>query len=183
VPGVYTGGVAIVRVPRACVGGQADEVRARELAARVGRDPFALIEEFPRVGFFVYRVLKADRGRAPTREEFMPALQELGRGLYVGARGWESRLSENRRLLAAQLAGGDGARAERLSAVASDERVDEREYEEAYVRAHFFAYLGRDPNPDGFDFWLGVLSRNGDYRSLSRAFMESDEYRRRAVER
>ncbi|HEX8291043.1 MAG TPA: hypothetical protein VF570_04760, partial [Pyrinomonadaceae bacterium] len=30
-----------------------------ELAARVGRDPFALVEEFPRVGLFVYRILKA----------------------------------------------------------------------------------------------------------------------------
>ena len=45
------------------------------------------------------------------------------------------------------------------------------------MRAHFFGYLGRDPDPEGFNFWLGVLSRNRDYRSLSRAFMESDEYK------
>lgn len=52
----------------------------------------------------------------------------------------------------------------------------------AYVHAHFFAYLGRDPDPEGFDFWLGVLTRSGDHRALSRAFMESDEYRNRTAE-
>jgi len=67
--------------------------------------------------------------------------------------------------------------------VASDENFDAREYDGAYVLAHFFGYLGRDPDPEGFDFWLGVLSRNGDYRSLSRAFLESDEYKNRRVER
>ena len=160
-----------------------------ELAARVGRDPFALVEEFPRVGLFVYRLLRTDRGRAPTRDEFMANLKELGRGLYVGARGWEQQLDVNRRALAARLAGGDVARADKLLAVASEESYDRREYEEAYVRAHFFGYLGRDPGapPDGdlegFNFWLGVLSRNRDYRSLSRAFLESDEYKKRPVER
>jgi hypothetical protein len=161
----------------------------RELAARVGRDPFALIEEFPRVGFFVYRLLKADCGRAPTREEFIKSLQELGRGLYIGARGWEQQLETNRRALAARLAEGDEMRAEKLLSAASGESYDRREYDEAYVRAHFFGYLGRDPGapPDrdmsGFNFWLDVLSRNRDYRSLSRAFLASDEYKNRPVER
>jgi hypothetical protein len=152
----------------------------RELAARVGRDPFALVEQFPRVGFFVYHILKADRGRAPTREEFMAALKELGRDLYVGREDWISGLHENQNALAAWLARGDRDRADRLSAAATDHVFHAREYDEAYVRAHFFAYLGRDPDPEGFDFWLGVLSRNRDYRSLSRAFLESDEYKQRA---
>jgi hypothetical protein len=181
-PVVYrAGGVAVYEVRPAAADDAAPA--PRELAARVGHDPFALVEEFPRVGFFVYRILKADRGRAPTRDEFMPALKELGRGLYVGARGWESQLSENRRALAAQLAGGDEVRADKLLVVASDRTFDAREYEEAYVLAHFFGYLGRDPDREGFNFWLGVLSRNRDYRSLSRAFLESDEYKRRPVER
>ncbi|HEX8148740.1 MAG TPA: hypothetical protein VF591_16275 [Pyrinomonadaceae bacterium] len=182
-PAVYrSGGVAIYAVSSAADASK-PAPGPRELAARVGRDPFALVEEFPRVGFFVYRILKAERGRAPTREEFVPAVRELGRGLYVGARGWERRLLENRRALAARLAGGDAVRADRLLGAASDESFDAREYREAYVRAHFFGYLGRDPDGEGFDFWLGVLSRNRDYRSLSRAFLESEEYKRRAVER
>jgi hypothetical protein len=84
---------------------------------------------------------------------------------------------ENQRALAAQLAGGDPARDAALLDAAYA-RADAREYDAAYVRAHFFGYLGREPDPAGLDFWLGVLSRNKDYRSLSRAFMESDEYRR-----
>ena len=172
------GGVTVYEVSQ--TGGALKSAPApRELAPRVGRDPYALIEEFPRVGFFAYRILKADRGRAPTRDEFTQALEELGRGLYVGARGWESRLKENRRNLAARLAGGNSARAEKLLSVASDEDFDAREYEEAYVRAHFFGYLGRDPDAEGLDFWLGILSHNRDYRSLSRAFLESQEYKRK----
>ncbi|MFL6257283.1 MAG: DUF4214 domain-containing protein, partial [Pyrinomonadaceae bacterium] len=78
---------------------------------------------------------------------------------------------------------GDVSRADVLLRTASEESYDRREYEEAYVRAHFFGYLGRDPDLEGFNFWLGVLSRNRDYRSLSRAFLASDEYKNRTVER
>lgn len=155
----------------------------RELATRVGRDPFALVEEFPRVGFQVYALLKASTGRTPRRAEFMHAMEVLGRGLYVGARGWERKLEENRVALAEELAAGDESRRVALLRAADDLRSDAREYDAAYVLTHFFAYLGRDPGdpPDqgtsGFDFWLHILERTHDYRSLSRAFLESDEYK------
>jgi hypothetical protein len=155
----------------------------RELATRVGRDPFALVEEFPRVGFQAYALLKASTGRAPRRAEFMHAMEILGRGLYVGARGWERKLKENRVALAWELSAGDESRREALLRASDDPRSDAREYDTAYVLTHFFAYLGRDPGdpPDqgtsGFDFWLHILERTHDYRSLSRAFLESDEYK------
>jgi hypothetical protein len=157
----------------------------RELATRVGRDPFALVEEFPRVGFQVYALLKASTGRAPRRDEFMHAMEVLGRGLYVGARGWERKLEENRVALADELAAGDESRRVALLHAADDLRSDAREYDAAYVLTHFFAYLGRDPGDppnqgtSGFDFWLHILERTHDYRSLSRAFLESDEYKER----
>jgi hypothetical protein len=160
---------------------RADTRAPRELAARVGRDPFALVGEFPRVGFNAYKLLKASTGRAPRRAEFMRALETLGRGLYVGSPGWERKLEENRAALAYELAGGDESRRDELLRAADDTRRYAREYDSAYVLAHFFAYLGRDPfdPPDsGFDFWLHILRRTRDYRSLSRAFLESDEYRR-----
>jgi hypothetical protein len=159
---------------------QADARAPRELAARVGRDPFALVGEFPRVGFNAYKLLKASANRAPRRAEFVRALETLGRGLYVGAPGWELKLEENRRALAHELAGGDEARRDELLRAADDASRYAGEYDTAYVLAHFFAYLGRDPSgpPDaGFDFWLHILRRTRDYRSLSRAFLESDEYR------
>jgi hypothetical protein len=157
----------------------------RELATRVERDPFALVEEFPRVGFLAYRLLKVSTGRAPRRAEFMRAMEVLGRGLYVGAPGWERKLEENRVALAWELAAGDESRRVALLRAADDLRSDAREYDAAYVLTHFFAYLGRDPGdpPDhgtgGFDFWLHILERTHDYRSLSRAFLESDEYKGR----
>jgi hypothetical protein len=58
-----------------------------------------------------------------------------------------------------------------------------REYDTAYVLVHFFGYLGRDPDdpPDrdlgGLHFWRDHLAHTRDYRSLSRAFMESIEYK------
>ena len=159
---------------------QADAHAPRELAARVGQDPFALVEEFPRVGFSAYGLLKASTNRAPRRAEFLRAMETLGRGLHVGAHGWELKLEENRRALAFELAEGDESRRDALLRAADDAQADAGEYDSAYVLAHFFAYLGRDPSdpPDtGFDFWLQILRRTRDYRSLSRAFLESEEYK------
>ena len=167
------------RVP---VSVQTDTRAPRELTSRVGLDPFALVGEFPRVGFDAYKLLKASTGRAPRRAEFMRAMETLGRGLYVGSHGWERKLEENRRALAYDLAGGDEPRRDALLRAADDTRLYAREYDSAYVLTHFFAYLGRDPSdpPDGgFDFWLHILRRTHDYRSLSRAFLESDEYKAR----
>ena len=167
---------------RAPVSVQTDAHAPRELASRVGRDPFALVQEFPRVGFSAYKLLKASTNRAPRREEFMRALEVLGRGLYVGTPGWELKLEENRRALAYELAGGDESRRDALLSAAGDASPYASEYDPAYVLTHFFAYLGRDPfdPPDkGFDFWLHILQRTRDYRSLSRAFMESGEYKAR----
>jgi hypothetical protein len=188
---VYEGaGVRIYDVRPATGGGGARRAEApRELAARVGRDPYALLEEFPRTSFFVYRLFKVAQGRAPRRGEFMQALKTLGRGLYVGAPGWEGALDANRRALALEFAGGDGARASALLRAAEDPSLYAGEYDTAYVLVHFFGYLGRGPDdpPDrdlsGLYFWRDVLRRNGDYRSISRAFLESEEYKNRPVER
>jgi hypothetical protein len=191
-PAVYRAGGVVIYDARTAgaVGiglGSRGIPRPRELAVRLGLDPYALVEDFPRVGFFAYRILKAANKRAPARDEFMSALKVLGQGLYVGADGWERRLEENRRALALRLAGDDASRADALLSAASNPVFDASEYEEAYVYAHFFAYLGRNPGdpPDrdlsGFNFWRGVLARNGDYRSLSRAFLESEEYKKKTV--
>ncbi|HEV2862731.1 MAG TPA: hypothetical protein VGX48_17075 [Pyrinomonadaceae bacterium] len=222
---VYSG--AGVRVY--AVGGApgAAEPPPRELAPRVGRDPYALLEEFPRAGFYVYRLYRTSYGRPPRMNEFMKDMRTLGHGLYVGGPGWEARLEENRRtlledwtareefgkayegktgaeivdalltntgigmdaggreLLARSLDSGASKTSEVLERIAEDRGVRAREYDAAYVLVHFFAYLGRDPDapPDrdlsGFRFWLDSLRRTGDHRALSRAFLESQEYKQR----
>ena len=66
-----------------------------------------------------------------------------------------------------------------LAEVARNQRSD---YNAAYLLAHYFGYLRRNPDdpPDhnfaGFNFWLDDLNRTGDYRSLTRVFIESGEY-------
>ena len=71
----------------------------RELAARIDTDPYALLNEFPRTSFFAYRLIKATSGRLPTRAEFLNSMKQLGKGLYVGAPGWEAQLGSNQAAL------------------------------------------------------------------------------------
>jgi len=77
-------------------------------------------------------------------------------------------------------------RASVLRRVAEGTGSNKREYNTAYVLAHYFAYLRRNPEdaPDynltGFNFWLDDLNRTGDYRSLTRVFIESGEYKDRS---
>lgn len=197
----------------------------RELASRIERDPFALIVQFPRTSFFVYRLCQASYGRMPRRQEFMTAMALLGRGVFIGAPGWDEQLERNRLSLLAdwmnsrefrQLYEGksnaefvdallENSRAglnanqrhalvENLDAqnhsrqtallrIVEDKLFYKREYNNAYVLTHFFGYLRRNPDdaPDadlkGFNFWRDRLNSWGDYRSISMAFIESEEYR------
>jgi hypothetical protein len=70
-----------------------------------------------------------------------------------------------------------------LLSVISDDAFYASEYNNAYVLVHFFGYLRRNPDdaPDfdlkGFNFWRDRLNAWGDYRTISMAFMESEEYR------
>lgn len=201
----------------------------RELAARVGRDPYALLAEFPRASFFVYRLYKAAHGRMPRMREFMEAMRVVGRGLYVGTPGWERRLEANRQALVEgwaareevraaydgatnaefveailrnagldaegreraalvrRLDSGEETRMGVLLRVVEDGKFYAREHDTAFVLIHFFGYLGRDPGDapdrdfDGFLFWRGILASSGDYQNLSRAFLESGEYKDRPL--
>jgi len=70
-----------------------------------------------------------------------------------------------------------------LLSLIEERELYRREYNNAWVLVHFFGYLRRNPDdaPDfdlkGFNFWRGRLDSWGDYRTISLAFIESDEYR------
>src|SRR4029453_12411629 len=72
-----------------------------------------------------------------------------------------------------------------LRQLIDNEQLYKREYNSAFILVHYFGYFRRNPDdpPDsdmeGFNYWLGILNRSGDYRSLSRAFLESEEYQNR----
>ncbi|HEV2764501.1 MAG TPA: hypothetical protein VGV38_16090 [Pyrinomonadaceae bacterium] len=197
----------------------------REFAARLDKDPAQVLSEFPRAAFAVYRYHKVAFGRRPRHREFMDDLRAVGRGLYVGAPGWQRVLENNKRILAdslaarpefatlhagrtdeqfvsalyqnaaltptraehdalvADLSRGSETRSGALARVAENRELYARDYDDAYVLAHYFGYLRRDPDapPDrdltGFNFWLTDLRRTGDRRSLGRVFLESGEYK------
>lgn len=51
----------------------------------------------------------------------------------------------------------------------------------AFVQMEYFGYLLRDPDPDGFNFWLGKLNQFGNWvdAQMVLSFIESPEYRSR----
>jgi hypothetical protein len=51
----------------------------------------------------------------------------------------------------------------------------------AFVQMEYFGYLQRDPDPDGYNFWLGKLNFFGNWvdAQMVLAFINSPEYRSR----
>ena len=54
-------------------------------------------------------------------------------------------------------------------------------FNEAFVQMEYFGYLLRDPDPGGYDFWLGKLNTFGNWvnAEMVKAFIKSPEYRSR----
>ena len=154
----------------------------REYAARLDRDPAQILAEFPAVAFELYRLHKAAFGGRPRFKEFMTDLGRLGRNLYVGAPGWREILEANKRALGEEWRQRPGFDERSIESNAHG-RLNAAEYNAAYVLCHYFGYLRRDPDdpPDhdltGYNFWLRQLDRTNDYRGVTRAFIEADEYK------
>ena len=56
-----------------------------------------------------------------------------------------------------------------------------REYNRAFVLMQYFGYLRRDPDQNGYDFWLNILNNRepNNYRGMICSFLTSEEYQRR----
>jgi hypothetical protein len=96
--------------------------------------------------------------------------------------------SSERNQLVNDLGTGAKTRAQVLRAVAENSNLAKAEMNRALVLMQYFGYLRRNPNdsPDsdhtGYDFWLTKLNQfNGDFvaAEMVKAFLNSDEYRRR----
>lgn len=84
-----------------------------------------------------------------------------------------SRCSE----LSTALNQGSETRASILRHVAQEMKAAGREYNHSFVLTHYFAFFHRDPDAAGIDFWRSDLDKTRDYRGITRAFLESGEYR------
>jgi hypothetical protein len=68
-----------------------------------------------------------------------------------------------------------------LRSVAEGSRFKETQYNPAFVLMEYYGYLGRNPDLEGYDFWLTVLN-SGDgnnYRGMVCSFITSAEYQHR----
>jgi len=65
--------------------------------------------------------------------------------------------------------------------IAENPAVAKAVYNQAFVLMEYFAYLKRDPDASGYDFWLNVLNDRepGNYRGMVCAFTNSAEYQLR----
>jgi hypothetical protein len=122
-----------------------------------------------------------------TRATFKDRFDGLTNEQYVSALAANAEITladRERSGLATDLAGGRETRASLLLRISASPLLSARDYNRAYLLCHYFGYLRRNPDdpPDhdlaGYNFWLGQLDRTRDYRGMTRAFIEADEYKR-----
>jgi len=69
-----------------------------------------------------------------------------------------------------------------LRRIVEHAEFDRKVFNEAFVTIEYFGYLRRDPDPQGFEFWLNKLNQfNGNFidAEMVKAFISSAEYRGR----
>jgi Domain of unknown function (DUF4214) len=68
-----------------------------------------------------------------------------------------------------------------VQALADNSSLKAKEYNAAFVLTEYFGYLRRDPEPEGYDFWLNVVTNGdvGNYRGMVCSFITSTEYQHR----
>jgi len=71
-----------------------------------------------------------------------------------------------------------------LRKIADNQTFIDREYNASFVLTEYFGYLRRDPEPEGYDFWLGQVDRfpirNIDIQhAMVCSFITSIEYQQR----
>jgi predicted outer membrane repeat protein len=91
--------------------------------------------------------------------------------------------SERANLINAYNAGADmtASRAAVVRTLADNPSFKQSQYNSAFVLTEYFAYLRRDIDQGGYDFWVNVLSNGepGNYRGMVCSFITSTEYQRR----
>ena len=80
------------------------------------------------------------------------------------------------------LNGGNSTRSAVLLQIAENEGFVRAKSNEMFVMMEYFGYLRRDPDEDGYRFWLSKLNQfGGDFNQaeMVKAFISSREYRQR----
>ncbi len=100
---------------------------------------------------------------------------------------WESSkvdLAGDRSLLLAVYQTGGNTNQSRslvLQHLITAKEFTEAEYNPAFALTEYFGYLRRNPEPEGYDFWLNVLNNREqqNFRGMVCSFITSTEYQKR----
>jgi Domain of unknown function (DUF4214) len=90
--------------------------------------------------------------------------------------------TNERNALVSSLVNRTATRATVLRQIAEDPRFVSAKFNETFVMMEYFGYLRRDPDPNGFQFWLDKLNQFGgnfEKADMVKAFIVSGEYRDR----
>jgi hypothetical protein len=112
------------------------------------------------------------------RPEFKSRYGQMSDEQYVDALLTQAGLTSaegQRDKLLDGLHNGAMTRAAVLRNVADNNFFAVREFNSAFVVMHYFAYLQRDPDEAGYNFWLRNLNRFADHRSFTEAFAAATE--------
>ena len=73
------------------------------------------------------------------------------------------------------------ARAAVLGNIADTDALRQTQYNPAFVLSEYFSYFGRNPDSDGYSFWLNVINAadQNNYRGMVCSFLTSSEYQHR----
>jgi cytochrome c peroxidase len=113
-------------------------------------------------------------GTNSTPENFVDALLAT-LSTYDGV-----NLSANRSTYISELQSG-ASRGQIVREIAEDAAVQTAEYNPSFVLMQYYGYLHRNPDPNGYQFWLNILNNRepNNYRGMVCAFMTSAEYQLR----
>jgi reprolysin-like metallo-peptidase family M12B/uncharacterized protein DUF4214 len=117
------------------------------------------------------------------RPEFRAAYDGLSNAAYVDALiGHAGGFNGDRDALVSGLNANTLSRATVLRQIAENEGFTNAKRNATFVMMEYFGYLGRDPDSQGFEFWLQKLNEhNGNFEQaeMVKSFLVSGEYRLR----
>jgi hypothetical protein len=119
------------------------------------------------------------------RSAFKAIYGDLSNAVFIDKLIANTRVSfgaDRRDALVNGLNNGALTRAAALGQIAENDQFVKAKLNEVFVMMEYFGYLRRDPDPDGYQFWLQKLNRfEGNYvqAEMVKAFINSTEYRQR----
>jgi hypothetical protein len=124
------------------------------------------------------------RAEVSRKYETQTTAQTFVDAIILTARNSGADLESRRAELIAAYDSGDSmfrSRARVVQFLADDPMFKQVNFNRAFVLSEYFSYLQRDPDVNGYDFWVEVLTNRtpGNYRGMVCAFVTSTEYQRR----